>query len=321
MIDLDSLRPMKAVTGQLPADEAGWAFEIKWDGVRVLSGIGEGKVRLRSSNGNDITGRYPELQALAEALEGHSVILDGEVVAFDDQGRPSFGRLQQRMHLANAAEVRRRAETMPITYVVFDLLQLDGNDLISLPYLERRRLLTELVPDDGCWTVPAHREDDGATLLAAVAERGLEGIVAKKVDSPYVPGKRSTSWVKVKARLRQEFVIGGWQPGERGREGKLGSLLVGVHEDGRLRYSGKVGTGFTMRELTRLGDLLAPLETDSSPFDTPVPRPIERVATWVRPELVAEVEFGEWTEEGILRHPSYMGLRDDKNPTDVVREG
>jgi bifunctional non-homologous end joining protein LigD len=158
-------------------------------------------------------------------------------------------------------------------------------------------------------------------LLAAVAERGLEGIVAKKVDSPYLPGKRSTSWVKVKARLRQEFIIGGWQPGERGREGQLGSLLVGVYEDGRLRYSGKVGTGFTMRELTRLGDLLAPLHTDTSPFDTPVPRPIERIARWVRPELVAEVEFGEWTEEGILRHPSYMGLRDDKNPTDVVREG
>jgi bifunctional non-homologous end joining protein LigD len=321
VIDLDSLRPMKAVTGTIPADETAWAFEIKWDGVRVLSGIDSGKVRLRSSNSNDITGRYPELQALGEALEGHSAILDGEVVAFDDQGRPSFGRLQQRMHLANAAEVRKRAETVPITYVLFDLLQLDGNDLISLPYLERRRLLTELVPDDGCWTVPAHREGDGATLLAAVAERGLEGIVAKKVDSPYLPGKRSTSWVKVKARLRQEFVIGGWQPGERGRAGQLGSLLVGVYDDGRLRYSGKVGTGFTMRELTRLGDLLAPLETDSSPFDAPPPRPIERIARWVRPELVAEVEFGEWTGEGILRHPSYMGLRDDKNPTDVVREG
>jgi bifunctional non-homologous end joining protein LigD len=320
VIDLDSLRPMKAVTGTLPA-ENGWAFEIKWDGVRVVSGIESGAVRLRSSNGNDITRRYPELQALADALESHAVVLDGEVVAFDDQGRPNFGRLQTRMHLANAMEVRTRAATVPITYVVFDLLHLDGNDVMPLPYRDRRRLLTELVPDGGCWTVPAHRETDGQVLLDAVKEQGLEGIVAKRIDSPYVPGKRSTSWVKVKARRRQEFVIGGWQPGEGGRAGRLGSLLVGVYDGGALRYTGKVGTGFSMRELDRLGDLLAPLEIDEPPFDPGPPRPIARVAHWVRPELVAEVEFGEWTGEGILRHPSYLGLRDDKAPTDVVREG
>jgi bifunctional non-homologous end joining protein LigD len=321
VIDLDSLRPMKAITGTLPASETGWAFEIKWDGVRVLSGIESGKVRLRSSNGNDITGRYPELQSLAEVLEDHAVVLDGEVVAFDDAGRPSFGRLQQRMHLASAAEVRKRAETVPITYVVFDLLHLDGNDVMPLPYLDRRRLLTELVPDEGCWTVPAHRESDGQALLEAVKAQALEGIVAKKIDSPYLPGKRSSSWVKIKARLRQEFVIGGWQPGERGREGQLGSLLIGVYDNGKLRYCGKVGTGFTIQELTRLGEILAPLEIDTSPFDPAPPAPIARVARWVRPALVAEVEFGEWTEEGILRHPSYLGLRDDKQPTDVVREG
>jgi bifunctional non-homologous end joining protein LigD len=321
VIDLDALRPMKAVTGSLPSDETGWAFEIKWDGVRVLSGIESGRVRLRSSNGNDITGRYPELQSLADVLEDHAVVLDGEVVAFDEDGRPSFGRLQQRMHLASAADVRTRAETVPITYVVFDLLHLDGNDVMPLPYRDRRRLLTELVPDDGCWTVPAHREGDGQALLDAVKARSLEGIVAKRIDSPYLPGKRSSSWVKVKARLRQEFVIGGWQPGERGRAGHLGSLLVGVHEEGKLRYCGKVGTGFTMRELARLGEILSPLEIDASPFDPPPPAPIARVAHWVRPELVAEVEFGEWTGEGILRQPSYLGLRDDKQPTDVVREG
>jgi bifunctional non-homologous end joining protein LigD len=321
VIDLESLRPMKAVTGTLPVDEHGWAFEIKWDGVRVLSAIESGKVRLRSSNGNDITARYPELQALAEVLEDRAVVLDGEVVAFDDKGRPSFGRLQQRMHLANPKEVLLRAEAVPITYVVFDLLHLDGNDVMPLAYLDRRRLLTELVPDNGCWTVPAHREGDGQTLLQAVGEQRLEGIVAKKVDSPYLPGKRSSAWIKVKVRLRQEFVIGGWQPGEGGRAGQLGSLLVGVYDNGTLRYCGKVGTGFTMRELTRLGGLLAPLEIDASPFDPPPPRPIARIAHWVRPELVAEVEFGEWTGEGILRHPAYLGLRDDKAPTDVVREG
>ena len=312
---------MKAVTGTLPADETSWAFEIKWDGVRVLSAIESDNVRLRSSNGNDITGRYPELQAFAEALAEHAVVLDGEVVAFDEEGRPSFGRLQQRMHLANAREVRVRAETVPITYVVFDLLHLDGNSVMPLPYLDRRRLLADLVPDDGCWTVPAHRVGDGEALLEAVRSRGLEGVMAKKVDSPYLPGRRSSSWVKVKARLRQEFVIGGWQPGEKGRLGQLGSLLVGVFDDGVLRYCGKVGTGFSIRELARLGEILEPLAIDASPFDPPPPRPIARLARWVHPELVAEVEFGEWTSEGILRHPSYLGLRDDKPATDVVREG
>lgn len=321
MVDLAVLRPMKAVTGTLPADETGWAFEIKWDGVRVLSAIEGDKVRLRSSNGNDITGRYPELQALADALHGHTVVLDGEVVAFDENGRPSFGLLQHRMHVASAAEVRKRADTVPITYVVFDLLQLDGHDVTPLPYRDRRRLLAELLPDDGCWTVPEHRERDGTALLDAVRERGLEGIVAKKIDSPYMPGKRSPAWVKVKVRLQQEFVVGGWQPGERGREGQIGSLLIGVYDDDQLRYCGKVGTGFTMRELDRLAGLLEPIEIDEPPFTPAPPRLIARVAHWVRPELVAEVEFGEWTSEGILRHPSYLGLRDDKAATDVVREG
>ena len=322
MVAFGSLLPMKAVTGSLPQDESGWAFEIKWDGVRVLTCIRRHDVRMRSSRGNDITGRYPELHALAEALEGHDAILDGEVVAFDDEGRPSFGRLQTRMHVAGAAEVARRAETVPITYVVFDLLELDGNEVMPLPYTERRRLLIELLPDDGCWTVPAHREaGEGAALLHAVRERGLEGVMAKRVESPYLPGRRSSSWIKAKARLRQEIVIGGWQPGEKGRAGQLGSLLVGVYEGDRLRYCGKVGTGFTMRELDRLAAILEPLAIDESPFDPPPPRLIARVAHYVRPDLVAEVEFGEWTGEGILRHPSYIGLRDDKNPRDVVREG
>ena len=322
MVAFGSLLPMKAVTGTLPADETGWAFEIKWDGVRVLSSIGPNGVRLRSSRGNDITGRYPELRRLTEALDGHSVILDGEVVAFDEHGRPSFGLLQTRMHLGSATEVAKRAETVPITYVIFDLIELDEHEVMPLPYTERRRLLTELVPDEGCWTVPAAQEaGNGASLMSAVRERGLEGVMAKRIDSPYLAGKRSSSWVKAKARLRQEFVIGGWQAGEGNRTGQLGSLLVGVYDGDTFRYCGKVGTGFSMQELTRLAGLLAPLATDASPFDPPPPRPLQRLAHYVRPELVAEVEFGEWTGEGILRHPSYLGLRDDKTPTDVVREG
>jgi len=322
VVAFESLLPMKAVTGTLPADETGWAFEIKWDGVRVLSSIGPKGVRLRSSRGNDISARYPELRRLTDALDDHRVILDGEVVAFDENGRPSFGLLQTRMHLASAKEVAKRAETVPITYVVFDLIELDGNELMPLPYTERRRLLTDLLPDDGCWTVPSAQEaGNGTALMSAVRERGLEGVMAKRIDSPYLAGKRSSSWVKAKARLRQEFVIGGWQAGEGNRTGQLGSLLVGVYDGDTFRYCGKVGTGFSMRELTRLGGFLEPLAIEESPFDPPPPRPIARLAHYVRPELVAEVEFGEWTGEGILRHPSYLGLRDDKNPTDVVREG
>jgi bifunctional non-homologous end joining protein LigD len=313
---------MKAVTAELPVDEDGWAFEIKWDGMRILTIIRPDHLTLLSSNGIDATSRYPELNALADALRGHTVVLDGEVVAFDDAGRPSFGRLQHRMHVANAVEVRRRAEAVAINYVVFDLLHLDGHDVTPLQYSERRRLLADLVPDDGCWTVPRERPaGEGHSLLEAARQQGLEGVMAKRVDSPYLPGKRSPAWRKAKARLRQEFVIGGWQPGEGNREGYLGSVLVGVYEGAVLHYCGKVGTGFNSRELDRVGKLLAARAIDASPFDPVPPRIVARTARWVRPELVAEVEFGEWTEEGILRHPSYLGLRDDKPPTDVVREG
>lgn len=319
---LEQLRPMKAVTAELPVDEHGWAFEIKWDGMRILTVIRPDAFSLWSGNGIDASNRYPELAPIADALRGHTVVLDGEVVAFDDNGRPSFGRLQHRMHVGHAAEIRRLMESVPVTYVVFDLLHLDGHDVMALPYVERRRLLRELVADDGAWTVPAHRlEGEGASLLEAAKEQGLEGVMAKRLDSPYLPGKRSPAWRKAKARPQQEFVVGGWQPGEGNREGYLGSLLVGVYESGKLRYCGKVGTGFSSRELERLRPLLTERETDTSPFDPAPPRLVSRSARWTRPELVAEVQFGEWTEEGILRHPSYLGLRDDKAPTDVVREG
>lgn len=319
----EDLLPMKAVSGPLPeGDDDRWAYEIKWDGMRILSFVdANGSVRLRSSNGIDSTNRYPELAALGDALRGHAAVLDGEVVAFDDEGRPSFGRLQGRMHLSSAAEVARRGADVPISYVVFDLLRLDGNDVFPLSYLERRRLLSALLPDGGCWQVPAHHVGEGALLLAAARERRLEGVMAKRIDSPYLPGKRSPTWRKIKVRKRQEFVVGGWQPGEGNRSGHLGSLLVGYHEHGALRFAGRVGTGFSVRELERLGRLLEERAIADSPFDPPPPRLVARSARWVRPELVAEVEFGEWTGDGILRHPAYLGLRDDKPASDVVREG
>jgi bifunctional non-homologous end joining protein LigD len=321
-VKLEQLRPMKAVTAELPVDEHGWAFEIKWDGMRILTIIRPDAFSLWTGNGIDASSRYPELAPIADALRGHTVVLDGEVVAFDEGGRPSFGRLQHRMHVGNAAEIRRLTEAVPVTYVVFDLLHLNGHDVMPLPYVERRRLLRELVPGNGGWTVPAHRlEGEGASLLSAAKEQGLEGVMAKRLDSPYLPGKRSPMWRKAKARRQQEFVVGGWQPGEGNREGYLGSLLVGVYESGKLRYCGKVGTGFSSRELERLRPLLTEREIEKPPFDPAPPRLVSRAARWTRPDLVAEVQFGEWTDEGILRHPSYLGLRDDKAPTDVVREG
>ncbi|MEO7556685.1 MAG: non-homologous end-joining DNA ligase, partial [Acidimicrobiales bacterium] len=282
----------------------------------------DGSVQLRSGNGADATASYPELAALGAGAPGHAVVLDGEVVAFDDDGRPSFGRLQQRMHVSSPADAARRASVVPVVYVVFDLLALDGVDAMELPYVDRRRLLHGLIPAAGAgWLRPEHRVDHGAELLAAAAEQGLEGVMAKRLDSPYLPGKRSNAWVKVKVRRRQELVVGGWQPGEGNRSGFLGSLLLGHYDEGRLRFAGKVGTGFSSSELDRLGGLLDALAVAESPFDPPPPRLVARTARWVRPELVAEVEFAEWTGDGILRHPSYLGLRGDKTPSDVVREG
>ncbi len=314
-----SVRPMKAVSGELPVDESTWAFEVKWDGVRAI-GLVEGDLRLQSSNLIDITGRYPELAGLGAVLEGHDCVLDGEIALFDDSGRPSFGLLQHRMHLASPREAAERAAERPVCYLLFDLLHLDGTDTTPFAYTERRALLEKLVPPGPCWRVSPAHPGEGTALLDAAKETGLEGVMAKKLDSRYEIGRRSPNWRKVKVRLGQEFVVGGWTPGERGRSGQLGALLLGYYDDGWLRYAGKVGTGFTDRELRRLAPILAERAIDASPFDPPPPPTVSRVAQWTRPDLVAQVEFGEWTPDGILRHPSYLGLRDDKDPQEVVRE-
>jgi bifunctional non-homologous end joining protein LigD len=316
--------PMLARLGPLPRDDDRWAHEVKWDGVRAICHSEPGRMRLFSRNLNEITARYPELTRLNRALSHHRAILDGEVVAFDAEGRPSFGALQQRMHLTSEGQVRRLAKSAPVTYVLFDVLWLDGHSLMEAPYEERRARLKELGLDGERWQTPDHVVGHGAELLAASRAQGLEGIVAKRLGSTYEPGRRSQSWVKVKNVQRQEVVVGGWLPGEGGRRNRIGALLVGVRDDedgGRLRYVGRVGSGFTDDELERLAGLLAPLEQDTSPFDStpPVPKP-PRGAHWVRPVLVAEAEFRDWTQGGQLRAPVYKGLRDDKPPALVVRE-
>ena len=309
--------PMMARLGELPANDSGWAYEIKWDGVRAIAYSEPGRLRLESRNLNDITAQYPELRPLNRALSSHSAILDGEIVAFDADGRPSFERLQQRMHLTGDAQIRRRAQDYPVVYVIFDLLYLDGADVMGLPYSERRTRLDELALDGPAWQTPSHSVGGGKQLLAATAKQGLEGIMAKRLDCAYEPGKRPNHWIKVKTKQRQELVIGGWLPGEGRRSGEIGALLMGYFDDGEFRFAGKVGTGFGQKELDMLARKLAPLARDTSPFAGKQP---QKGARFVDPRLVAEIEFGEWTKERILRHPSYKGLRDDKPAEQVVLE-
>jgi bifunctional non-homologous end joining protein LigD len=317
----ERLQPMLARIGPLPPDADGrWAYEVKWDGIRTLAWIEGGRVRLCSRNGNDITSRYPELRELGRALGARPAILDGEIVAFDAEGRPSFERLQSRMNLANEAAVRRAVRDVPIAYMLFDVLYLDGHTTFALPYVERRELLEGLELTGPHWQTPAYRRSDAEALLRLSADRGLEGVVAKRLDSRYEPGRRSTGWVKVKNKRHQSVVIGGWVPGEGRRSSTIGALLVGVPgEDGTLDYAGRVGTGFTERTLRELQARLEKLRTDRSPFDGRKP-PRLKGAVWVEPRLVAEVEFAEWTRTRTLRAPSFKGLRDDVDPQRIDRE-
>jgi bifunctional non-homologous end joining protein LigD len=315
----EHIKPMLARAGALPREDAGWAYEIKWDGVRAIAYSKPGELRLESRNLNEISGQYPELSRLNRALSSHSAILDGEIVAFDEQGRPSFAALQHRMHVGSSTQAKRLAKSSPVTYMIFDLLWLDGHSLMELPYSERRERLAQLALSGEAWQTPEHLTGRGSDVLKATAEQGLEGIVAKRLDSTYRPGARTTSWIKIKNVGRQELVIGGWLPGEGRRRQRIGALLVGYYEpDGGFRYAGRVGTGFTEAELDRLSSLLTPVERESSPFTAGEQPP--REAVFVEPRLVAEIEFTEWTKRGSLRHPSYKGLREDKAATEVVRE-
>jgi bifunctional non-homologous end joining protein LigD len=308
----------------------GWGFEIKWDGVRALAhSDGEGGLQIESRRGEDITPRYPELAGLGEALAPHHASLDGEIVAFDEEGRPNFQRLQLRMGLTSQLSIQRRAPLAPVTFMIFDLLELDGESTLELPYRERRRLLEELELDSPHWQTPSYHVGEGQALLDAARERGLEGVVAKRLQSPYRPGRRSDEWIKVRNWRRQEFVIGGWMPGEGGRSGRMGSLLVGYYDStpGEARnlerpplliHAGGVGSGFTNDEVDRLTRMLTARSREETPFDVGAPkRPGPR---FCEPDLVCEVQFSEWTHEGTLRQPSYKGLREDKDPREVVRE-
>lgn len=318
------IAPMKAVSADLPTGD-GWAFEVKWDGMRVEAGVSAaGEVVAWNGRGVPVTNRFPELAELAGAVGGRAVVVDGEAVVLDEAGRSSFSRLQHRMLVEDPGRVSGLLREHPVAYVAFDLLHLDGHDLVDLPYRDRRQLLLDLAEPGGRILVPDHSVGHGPELYAAAAEGGLEGLMAKRLDSPYQPGKRSPSWRKCKVRRRQEVVVGGWLSGDGRRADTVGSLLVGVHEPSRpgnpLVFAGGVGTGFTDQVLEDLRRRLVALRTDRCPFDEPPAAPRGRIASWVDPVLVAEVEFGEWTPDGSLRHPAYLGLRTDKDPATVIRE-
>jgi bifunctional non-homologous end joining protein LigD len=310
----ERIAPMLARTGSLPSEDGGWAYEIKWDGVRAIAFAEGGRLRLQARTGRDITPRYPELRPLGEALAGREVILDGEVVAFDG-ARPSFQKLQGRMHLTSEHAVRRLARADPVHYIAFDVLYLDGRSCLDLPYAERRELLAGLELAGPTWQAPAHHVGDGAALLEATRAQELEGIVAKRLDGPYTPGRRTNGWIKVKNICSTDAVVGGWLEGEGGRSGRLGALVLGIpDDDGVLRYAGRVGTGFTEAELVRVGRLLEPLTRADSPFTGTQP---PKLTHFVEPRLVARVDYTERTRTGTLRQPSYKGLRDDVAPQDV----
>jgi bifunctional non-homologous end joining protein LigD len=312
----NDLRPMLATLVKRRPSGEEWAWELKWDGIRALGYVDGGRLRLVTRNGNEVTRRYPELRRLGEALGARDAVLDGEIVAFD-ASRPSFEMLQRRMHVDNETTIRKLVAEVPVNYVLFDLLWLDGRSTMELPYAERRALLRGLDLNGASWQTPPHEEGDGSATIEVSKRFDLEGVVAKRLDSRYEPGRRMPAWAKFKNQRRQEFVVGGWQPGEKGRTGSIGSLLLGYYEGDDLRYAGKAGSGLSGPVIAELEQRFAESERSQSPFAS---GRLPKGARFVEPALVAEVRFTEWTNAGNIRHPTFLGLRTDKNPRDVVRE-
>ncbi|MGH3092424.1 MAG: DNA ligase D, partial [Gaiellaceae bacterium] len=301
--------PMLATLASEVPSGSGWLFEIKWDGYRVIARVAGGEATLTSRNGNDLTGRFPTIaRAISQASKTPDCVLDGEVCALDDGGRSSFSVMQQ--------------GSGPLVFYAFDVLEVDGEPLVELPLGERRERLEKLLDRRNESVRLSEAFEDGRALYEAARDQGLEGVIAKRADSRYQPGKRTREWLKVKTHGRQEFLIGGYTKGQGRRSGRLGSLVLAVNRGGELSYAGNCGTGFTDEEIDKLMRKLRPLERKTPPFAVvpKMPRVRKGDVVWVRPELVCEVEFAEWTHDGRLRAPSYKGLREDKAPGEVRRE-
>jgi len=319
------LKPMMATLRQKAFDDENWIFEPKWDGIRALAVCGD-ETRLFSRNQNDITRGYPELGNLHQRLVAIDAIVDGEVVAFEN-GRPSFEKLQSRINLQNDRDIQRATKSIPVSFIAFDVLYLDGESKIELPVEERKEILDSLVVPTSNVFVSTTVEGEGVALAGAARERGLEGIVAKKKGCPYRPGRRGREWLKVKVVHDADVVIGGWSSGEGARSSSFGALLVGAYDDEGLRFLGAVGTGFNTQTLSEVVAALDDAESDACPFAEGAAgikggrfgKPI-RNPHWVRPELVAKVEFRELTSGNRLRAPSFKGLRNDKDPEDCLLE-
>ncbi len=314
------IRPMLATLGQLPDNDGAYAYETKFDGVRAIAYVHKGSLVVRTRNDANVTAAYPELAGLVDALGTVDAVLDGEIVALDGRGRVSFEALQPRMHLRDQRQIATLAARSPVSYRVFDLLHLDGHATIGLAYTRRRDLLESLELDGAHWQTPPCHRGGGAQALAAAVRGGIEGIVAKRLDSVYTPGRRSPAWLKVKNVHTQEVVVGGWRPGQGNRADTIGSLLLGIPGEGGLTYVGQVGTGFTREMLAELRRLLGSRTRSTSPFTGSLPARDVRDARWVTPRLVGEVAYSEWTRDGRLRHPAWRGIRLDKSPDEVVLE-
>lgn len=324
---MELIKPMLAKPSFLPNSDCDFAYEIKWDGIRAILYFKNGQLMLSSRNLKNITIQYPELELLKKHLS-NDVILDGEIVALDSTGRPSFELLQSRMGLASHETIKDKMKQVPVTYIIFDLLRIEHEALLHETFLDRRSKLDKLNLSGPFWQTSNYRIGNGFEFLTASRKLGLEGIIAKRLCSLYLPGKRNGDWLKIKNQMRQELVIGGWVPGKGNRSGRIGALLVGYYDTPRNEifsgntktqnfiYSGKVGTGFTATELDKLTNLLTDLKS-TNPFSNMVP---VKDAIFVEPKLVAEFEFTEWTTNNTLRHPSYKGLRYDKDPLTVIKE-
>lgn len=307
---------MLATLADKAFDDPDWLFEIKWDGVRALATVRPGRPpSLRSRTGKDLLVQFPELADLGRAFSSLPVVVDGELVSLDRYGRSSFQRLQPRLNRRSADPALERS--VPVTYVIFDLLYAGTRDLRAARLEDRKARLQHLLRDGAAQVMLSkHVDGAGKRLFAFARQHKLEGIIAKRRDSPYLE-RRARTWLKIKTHLEQEVVIGGWTE-PRGSRERFGALLLGVYERGALRYVGHVGTGFDSQTLERVMRALKPLEIRRSPFATEPPS--NSPAHWVRPVKVAEVKFGEWTKDGIMRQPVFVGLRDDKAAKDVVRE-
>lgn len=304
---------MLATTGALPSG-AGWGYELKWDGVRAIAFVSPTATRIYARSGAEITVAYPELRPLGAAV-GREAVLDGEIVVLDPAGQASFALLAERMHVRDAAKAARLAVSRPVTYVVFDLLELDGRELAGQPYVKRRETLESLGLAGERWLVPPVFDDGPATMTAS-REFGAEGVVAKRLASPYRPGLRSPDWIKVKHDVTADFVVGGFRPGAR----TVGALLIGVPGAGGLAFRGRVGGGISAAAERALLAELRPRATGRSPFATVLPREDSRDATWVRPEVVVEIRYGQRTPDQRLRFPRFVRLRPDKRPEEVSDE-